>query len=247
MKKYKSRLTDELFDTLREIEEHLDLMQVEGDYELYYDIIEDNTIDDTPEPSENLDEKDSISEEELRNLSGARIAVDKYLKGELYEVEEKQLLSRLMGQTTGKAHDKAFEEKVTTKNAFQKSYQHIIESLQDPESTVCVLCGQEWKQIAQEEATILSEEKSKVGIPLMRIMHIKGKHVPIWNLIAELFGMPAEKIPDARVSTTPNPENVSATNPEELAREELSEAINNSPELRSQFFKKWLEKLQKRE
>lgn len=78
-------------------------------------------------------------------------------------------------------------------------------------------------------------------------MHIKGKHVPIWNFISDLFGMPAEKIPDERVSTTPNPENVSATeNPEELSKEELAEAISSSPELRAQFYRKWIKKLQDR-
>jgi len=60
--------------------------------------------------------------------------------------------------------------------------------------------------------------------------------------------MPVERIPDERVSTTPNPENVSATeNPEELSKEELASAISESPELRKEFFRKWMKKLQDRD
>jgi len=59
--------------------------------------------------------------------------------------------------------------------------------------------------------------------------------------------MPAQKIPDERPSTTPNPENVSATdNPEELSKEELAQRISESPELRKEFFRKWMKKLQDR-
>ena len=210
-------------------------------------VIEEETlVEDSQEG--NPSEIDSMTEEELKNLARAKVAVDSYLEGELSETEEKMLLSRLMGQTTGKAHDKVFPEKANTSDAFEKQYQHIIERLQDPQSKVCDLCGREWEQIAKEETTILSEEKTKVGIPLMRVMHIKTKHVPIWNLLADLFGMPAEKVPDERVSTTPNPENVSATeNPEELSKEELASAISESPELRKEFFRKWMKKLQDRD
>jgi len=209
---------------------------------------EESLVEDSAE--EHPSEVDSMTEEELKNLARAKVAVDSYMESSLSETEEKMLLSRLMGQAGDKsvdkkAHDKVFPEKANTSNAFEKSYQHIIERLQDPQSTVCDLCGKEWEQIAQEEATILSDEKSKVGVPLTRIIHIKTKHVPIWNLIADLFGMPAQKIPDERVSTVPNPESVSATeNPEKLSKLELAKAISESPELRKQFFRKWMLKLQ---
>ncbi len=74
---------------------------------------------------------------------------------------------------------------------------------------------------------------------MIRIHHIKASHPSIWKLVSHLFGMSAEEIPDDRPSTTPNPE--------QLSKEELAEEISSSPELRRQFFRKWLEKLQKRD
>lgn len=214
-------------------------------------VVEEETlVGDSSE--ENPSEIDSMAEEELKDKIRAKLSVDAYMNGELTDTEEKMLISRLMGKASDKsvdkkAHDKTFARPVKTSEAFKEYYAGVIEKLQDESMIACPVCGGLWESLAKEETTILSDEKTKVGIPFNRIMHLKLKHEPIWNLIKSSFGVSAEAIPDARVSTTPNPENVSATNPEELSKEELAEVISESAELRKQFFRKWMKKLQDRD
>jgi len=73
---------------------------------------------------------------------------------------------------------------------------------------------------------------------------VKSKHKSLWRVLKHLFGTSAQDIPDeGRVSTTPNPEQCT----EKLSKEELAEELSKNPELRKQFFRKWLQTLKERD
>ncbi len=202
--------------------------------ELYFELLEEILSE---EDEVVPDEESAMTEEEVKTLAKAHVY------DELDTTEKKQLLSSLLGYSTGKAHSKKFSEKVTTSNAVQKAYQHLLEKLQDDNSISCPICHQLWEKILPQEAENLGQnEELQVGIPVMRLIHVKTKHIAVWNLIKGLFGKDASEIPDYRPSTTPNPESCSE-DPEDLSNEELAEKIGSSEELRKEFFREWLRRL----
>lgn len=193
---------------------------------------------------ETPDEASAVSEEELENRNRAKKAVSAFMAGELYDTEEKMVLSRLMGQTTGKAHDKKFPEKSDTSNAFRLQYKSLVERLSDERAISCPACGKLWRTIEEDLKENLGfgdQHKNLEGrFPRIRLIHIKAEHSSILRFIKSIFSMGADEIKDSRPSTTGNPENVSA-----LSKEELAEAISEDPELRKKFFKQWMKRLQK--
>jgi len=248
MKKYRCRKCQDTFTDIGEADFHsYDAHNLEFE-DCIREIEGENLVEDSPE--ENPSEIDSMTEEELKNKARAVVSVDQYMEGELSETEAKMLISRLMGQTTGKKHDKVFPEKANTSNAFEKQFRSIVERLSDTESISCPLCGELWSTIKESSREYLGEQHKNLEgkFPLIRIHHIKTKHIPIWNLIKNLFGMGADEIPDERPSTTPNPESTSITeNPSEFTKEELASKICEDEETRRKFFREWLRRLNRKD
>lgn len=279
--RYRSRLSGEFFKSEDEVIEHLEKEGIDDHFEAYYDIIslseedikelegkfrkycEENPddpnckeyngeVNGTPESKTEPSDIDSMSEEELLNLARAKISADQYLEGELSPTEEKQLLSRLLGQVGDKSvdkkiHDKVFAPRSTTRTAFKDYYTNVIEDLQDESKIACPQCGKLWSDISEDlKENLAQNEQYEVGIPLIRLHHVKASHPSIWKLISDLFGKSSEEITDERVSTTPNPESCSDDEPEKLSKEQLAERINSEEELRHQFFREWLRRLKKR-
>lgn len=214
----------------------------------FEDVIEQIEGENLAVSEETPDEASAVSEEEKQNLERAMIAVDKFMKGELFSVQEKQLLSRLFGQVTSstdkKAHDKGFPEMRKTKNVIEKQFRSIVERLSDVEAISCPACGKLWSSIEEDLKENLGfgdQHKALEGkFPRIRLIHIKAEHPSIMKFIKSIFSMGADEIKDSRPSTTGNPENVSA-----LSKEELAQRIGEDPEKRKAFFKEWMKRLQK--
>ena len=250
--RYRSRLTGEFFRTEEEVIGSLKKENVEGDFDYYYDIIELSEediedlqetlesleevlgeVDSSPEPTENLDEKSGLTEEEIRGIQ-----VLKDYKNIEDEETKKAVLSVALGQSTG--HDKKFPRQVKTGEAIEEAYKEVIEKLGDERSISCPLCHLAWSRISGEMKEKLSEdEKHKIGIPLMRVHHVQSSHPSIWNLISYLFEIPKK--------TEVGVQRVKVSNPESCCKEELAQVISESPELRKEIYREWIKKLQKRE
>ena len=204
--------------------------------ECIMEIEEENLVEDSPEDEESLDESSSKTEREVATevfLENFDKIKDKTLEG--------QVLSVALGQSVGS--NKKFPRKVSTKEAFKAFYEKAVEKLLDEKTIACPMCGKQWKTIFEDmKENLTQHEKLEVKVPLMRMTHVKAEHKALWRVVQHLFGKSAEDMPDTRPSTVPNPESCS-----ELSREELAETIGKSPELRRQFFRKWLESLKERD
>jgi len=210
----------------------------EREFEEIMEILEEEnlTIDDTPEETENLDESEAITEEEVRGA----IILENYDQIE-DETTKKQVLSVALGQSTG--HDKKFAKPVKTSEAFKEAYSRIIEKLQNEESVACPICGLEWSRIEEDMKENLGFDTQHSNLegkfPVVRIHHIQASHPSIWKLLAYLFEIPEK--------TEVGVQKVQVSNPESCSKEELAQVISESPELRKEFYREWIKKLQKRE
>lgn len=243
--KYMSRISGEIFEDEEEVIEHLKKEGIVEGFDLYYDEFEEeelSEIDDTPESEEILDEEEGLTEEEARGV---------VVLANWNEIEDEELkkiiLSLAMGDETGSS--KKLSENVGTRGAIPYSIKRTLQKLSDPNSRVCPFC---YKEISMEE---ISTEDNLTA----KILHAKREHKEILSAYSKIVGVPTERdafeteaptreepesgelLPHQKGS--PNPEQCS----EELSKEELTKKVVECPELREALYRKWLEKLQKRE
>jgi len=199
-------------------------------------------------------EEGSVSEQDLAILEASEKIVDAYMNNELSPTIEKMLLSRLMSMTQDKSVNrnsskKVFKEQSTTATAIEDHYRSVLDDLMDSEKIACPKCGVLWSTIEENIKENLSfgdqHEELQGKFPIIRLIHVKAKHKAIFSLIRQAFGKSADEIKDLRESTVPNPESCSEL--ESLSKSELIEKINADEELRHQFFRKWMLKLQGKE
>ena len=143
--KFKCLRCGEDFETLDEVEWHYRESHVGEVPE--YDIVELSNIEDNSEESPDEDSV-ALTDEEIKERELAEKEVKMYENGELYEVEEKQLISKLAGIETG--HRKEFPTMAKTSNVFQIRYADVLNKLRNPESIACPICGLSWRRIAGE-------------------------------------------------------------------------------------------------
>ena len=192
------------------------------------------------EPEEDLDESSVITtDREIEERKLAEKAVEAYMDGSLYEVEEKQLISKLAGMETG--HRKEFPVIAKTSNAFERRYEEALDKLEDPESRACPICGQSWERLTSEIkkenlAQVDVTQKYESSFPIIRVLHIKAEHPSIAELLKGLFPVPEKTEVDVQ--------HVEVSNPENCSREELAKAISSDPELTRAFYLRAFKKLQ---
>jgi hypothetical protein len=135
-------------------------------------------------------------------------------------------------------------KKVSTKEAFKAFYEKAVEKLLDEKTIACPMCGKQWKTIFENMKENLAQHSElEVKVPLIRLTHVKTEHKALWRVVQHLFGKGAEDMPDTRPSTVPNPESCS----EKLSKEELAQELSTNPELRRQFFRRWLQTLKEKD
>jgi len=248
--KFKCLKCGEILESLDEMENHFETEH--PNETISYDLEETSTIEDSTE--ENPDEfGEVISEKELNYRKTAKDLLqhleewDKDTKTEIIQ----QSLNLTQKNRDGESRLKSMPEKRTTETIIPFEYYRILEKLEDESMKACPICHKEWSYIEKkmEENTedlgmLDMNKKLESKIPLLRIIHVKSQHVPIWELIKDLFKIPKE-MPNVAEPYTSNPEHLSEL--EELSKEELSLRIANSPELRKKLFRKWKRELEKRE
>jgi len=261
MSEYKYRVRNEEFETLSEAldyceeneipEDNLELLEKEALSE--EDINLEKFCKENPEdprckeyygkkidiPDEEIPDEDSaITEREME----ARVILDNYDKIE-DETTKTEVLSVALGLSRGQ--DKKLPKQIPYTEAFKAYYERAVEKLQDERMIACPICEKLWKTIYENMKENLAEQHKEleVKVPLMRISHIKAKHKGLWRVLKHLFAIPEKKkLPHEQETYTSNPEHCS----EKLSREELAEKLAENPELRKEFFRKWMKTLQEK-
>lgn len=250
----KYKVKNEIFDSSIEAvnycdEEDISLEEIEEVEEENLSVIEENPAENPIEESVITTDREIAEARELEKEVGA------YMKGDLYEVEEKQLISKLAGAETG--HRKDFPEMPKTSNIFEVRYKDALAKLRDPESLACPVCGLTWERITSE---IKRENLSQVDVtkkyessfPIIRALHVQAEHPAIAKLVNGLF-QGEEEVNEESVTGNLMPNQTGAPNPEQcndkkkLSKEELAEAIQADPETRRRFYLQAFRKLSKRD
>lgn len=181
-------------------------------------------IDDTPEPEENLDESEGLTEEEVKGA----IVLENYSQID-DDTLKKQILSVALGQSTN--HDKKFPEQIKLSDVPQE---YLRQFRQKIEGGLCPVsgCGVHYTQLGQN----LSKEAEDDLKEELILDHISKEHPLIWTMVKHLFQIPEKSdLPSQQKTWTPNPESCS----KEMNNEELSQEIASNPELRAKLFRAW--------
>jgi hypothetical protein len=185
---------------------------------------ENLSINDQPEPEENIDESEGLTEEEVRGA----VVLGNYENIE-DETLRKQVLSVALGQSTN--HDKKFQEPIKISDVPEKYFKRFAEKIN---CGACPECAVHYSQLGLNLSREAEEDlKEELVLP-----HISKEHPKTWEMIKDLYNIPKKaKLPHQQVTWTPNPENCSA----ELTKEELSQKIASDPDLRSKLLQRWKE------
>ena len=141
---------------------------------------------------------------------------------------------------------KKYDDNLTTSNYIKEYYLRGYESLIDNSISSCPYCQRDWNLIKQElsnakENLSFQTQNKEFESPDLQIRetHLFYHHVPVAKLLYSL-GIIQQFI-DVNGNLVPtNPKNV-----HNLSREQLAQAIQENPELRRKFFRRWVKSLQK--
>lgn len=249
--KFKCLVCGELKESLDEIEYHFEMEHPE---ELTaYDLVETETnIEESPE--ENPSDAEVITEAQLREKLAISKALEDY--NEYEDLGKKEILQQGLNLTEDKTQGgrrlKGMPKRRTTRTAIKDEYQEILEKLSNEEMISCPVCNRLWTSIEKEMKEDLEKEELswremypelEGKFPTIRLIHIKAKHVGIWEFIKDLF----EILESERRYDDFHRDDSESCSQEELSKEELSRRIIESPELRANLFRRWKRELEKRD
>lgn len=146
--------------------------------------------------------------------------------------------------------------------------QGIIDSI---EGSACPFCGEHLSQFQFFKGVDLPENLAKFNLrkipkfkdakklpkpfdwkscppelkPKLVVQHIRSRHQKLYKLLYDVFNQFKwiADVPSAHLQPQSETHHLSE---EKLSKEELAEEIGKSPELRKQFYRKWLESLQEK-
>ncbi len=168
----------------------------------------------------------------------------------------------------------AYKENLNTNNYLREFVLRGIEAIkQDPSLPSCPYCSESWSKIESDLAPEHREQLAVyAGKPLkfkdaptqenqyggvrnqnrqysdakipLKIQHLKTKHVGIYKMLRDAkIVMQFEGVTDDYRNTILKPTN--KRNTENLSETELAKKIQENPELRKQFYRRWIESLQR--
>lgn len=217
----------------------------------YFPIKEDR--EETPdETSEVLDEKDLVEQ-----YRGLRVLEEFHRIPNTPEGEtlKGQILSRALGQSIGKAHDKVFKEPVKIENWDKEYLNEIGEKISNGQCPFCYKTAEQLGYKPQHEEKVEKtleqlgwreqhRELADKKIPMI-IEHIRTEHIDLYKILKDFFDIPISerKYDDIeRDDSESCSEREELSELEELSTEEAIERAKTDPDFRRMVFKAWKRK-----